>query len=224
VASTADNCREYAASSRLRRGAGVPSNRARDRSHPTATSLVDRLQCQQTRRRVGDHDRVVVPLALLILTVLSGCAAGEHGSTREAKGGSEAAPRADAVGEPGCQPPTPLRPTATGFPEARGSGSVTAWALLWVEPPWPVGQEVKVVWRMTGTGDFAVVARGPNEEVVDAVQGPTPHVGSSWERSGDEWGTFFVLTSPGCWRLEASRGTDMSTVYVFAEEEQAVHG
>jgi hypothetical protein len=81
------------------------------------------------------------------------------------------------------------------------------------------GQEVKVVWRMTGTGDFAVVARGPNDEVLDPVQGPTPHVGSNWERPGDEWGTFFVLTSPGCWRLEASRGADTSTVYVLAEEE-----
>jgi hypothetical protein len=107
---------------------------------PGQQSSHHRSQCQQTRRRFGNHDRVLAAIALLVLALLTGCAAREDGSAPEAKAGSETAPHGEAVGQPGCQPPTPVRATATPFLETRGSGSVTAWALLWVEPPWPVAK------------------------------------------------------------------------------------
>lgn len=116
-----------------------------------------------------------------------------------------------------CQPPTPVNPSPAGF-EARGTGTdVTAWALLYEVPPWKVDKEVKVVWRMAGTGDFRVVASDHRGDIVDPLSGTTPHSGSNWERPGDEWGTFFALPSPGCWTLEASRGNSISRVFVLVE-------
>lgn len=122
------------------------------------------------------------------------------------------------VGDAGCQPPTPVTTSPTGMAEARGTGNdVAAWALLWEVPPWRTGQEVKVVWRMPGTGEFRVVARDERGEIVDPLRGPTPHLDSNWDRPGDEWGTFFALPSPGCWTLEASRDDVVSRVFVVVE-------
>jgi hypothetical protein len=102
-----------------------------------------------------------------------------------------------------------------GFPEVAGAGDgAEMWALLWDEPPWPVDHEVKVVWRMTGSGEFTVRAIGPEGESVAPTRGPTPHSGSTWDRPGEEWGTFFSLPSDGCWTLEARRSDDASTIGV----------
>ena len=102
-----------------------------------------------------------------------------------------------------------------GFPEVAGEGDgAEMWALLWEEPPWPVNHDVKVVWRMAGSGEFTVQALGPRGESVAPTQGPTPHAGSNWDRPGEEWGTFFSLPDDGCWVLEASRGDDVSTIGV----------
>ena len=89
---------------------------------------------------------------------------------------------------------------------------MAAWALLWEVPPWQVGREVKVVWRMGGSGDFNVVARGPSGEIVPPTRGPTPHSGSNWDRAGSEWGTLFTFATAGCWALEARRGGAVSTI------------
>ena len=102
-----------------------------------------------------------------------------------------------------------------GFPEVAGEGDgAEMWALLWEEPPWGVNHDVKVVWRMAGSGEFTVQALGPRGESVAPTQGPTPHAGSNWDRPGEEWGTFFSLPDDGCWVLEASRGDDVSTIGV----------
>ena len=89
---------------------------------------------------------------------------------------------------------------------------MAAWALLWEVPPWQVGREVKVVWRMGGSGDFDIVARGPRGETVPPTRGPTPHSGSNWDRPGSEWGTLFTFATAGCWALEARRGGAVSTI------------
>lgn len=84
-------------------------------------------------------------------------------------------------------------------------------------PPWEVGQDVKVAWKMRGTRDFDVRAPGPDGETVGPMSGPTGHFGSNWDRPGSEWGTFFTVMSEGCWRLEARRGAAVPTVRVAVE-------
>jgi hypothetical protein len=58
---------------------------------------------------------------------------------------------------------------------------------------------------MTGSGDLAISATGPNGTVVEPIWGPERHGGSTWERPGDEWGTGWIFPSPGCWTVNAKR-------------------
>ncbi len=110
----------------------------------------------------------------------------------------------------------PIEETSSDVPgfEVQGTGDET-WALLWEQPPWRINEEVKVVWRMTGTGDFSVEAVGPDGDTVAPTQGPTPHAGSNWDRPGEEWGTFFRLPTEGCWTLKARRGASVSDIPVM---------
>ena len=86
------------------------------------------------------------------------------------------------------------------------SSTLETWALLYEPTPWQTGEEVKVVWRTTGTGGFDVVAVGPRSRRVAPVSGPTLHTYSNWNRPGDEWGTVFRLDEPGDWVLRVRRG------------------
>jgi hypothetical protein len=71
------------------------------------------------------------------------------------------------------------------------------------EPPYAQG---KFVWRMTGHGDFHVLAIGPHGEQLNPEEGPDAHGSSTWDtHPGDEWGTIMTFSSAGCWDLRAWR-------------------
>lgn len=70
----------------------------------------------------------------------------------------------------------------------------------------PVDEEVKIVWRSTGEGVFAIEANGPGTETIDAVWGPDHHDSSNWDRPGDEWGTGWIFPTIGCWSFDVSHG------------------
>lgn len=182
------------------------------------------VRCESGRaadlRAIGHHGAVrKVGAVVLAVTIAAAGCSDDRTSGAELSDTAATVDEASLIGGASCRPPTPVNSSATGVVEARGTGTeVVAWALLWVEPPWKPHQEVKVVWRMTGRGDFAVVARGPAGETVGPFSGPTPHEGSNWERPGQEWGTFFAMPSAGCWILEASRGKDVSKVFVLVAE------
>ena len=64
----------------------------------------------------------------------------------------------------------------------------------------------KFVWRMTGHGDFHVLAIGPHGEQLAPEEGPTAHLSSTWDtHPGDEWGTTMTFSSAGCWDMRAWR-------------------
>jgi hypothetical protein len=71
----------------------------------------------------------------------------------------------------------------------------------------PYYSQGKFVWRMTGHGDFHVLALGPHGEQLLPKEGPEAHsYGSTWNtHPGDEWGTSMVFSSAGCWDLHAWR-------------------
>ena len=69
------------------------------------------------------------------------------------------------------------------------------------------GHEIKVVWRMTGTGDLTIDATSADGKTVKPTWGPEAHSGSSFERPGDEWGTGWIFPTPGCWTVNATRAT-----------------
>ena len=104
---------------------------------------------------------------------------------------------------------TPFQHSSSG-PEIQGSthqGSL--WALIQstVGLPIPVNLLIKIIWRITGSGAFSIVALGPQGEQLQSGEGgPSLHSGSSWDdHPGGEWGTVFTFPTPGCWDLHASR-------------------
>jgi hypothetical protein len=95
-----------------------------------------------------------------------------------------------------------------------GTGADTSGEQLWV---WfqsltsehygqPYYSQGKFVWRMTGHGDFHVLALGPHGEQFLPKEGSEAHLGSTWTTHlGDEWGTIMTFSSAGCWDLHAWR-------------------
>jgi hypothetical protein len=95
----------------------------------------------------------------------------------------------------------------------------TLWALFFLADPAGVGagQQVKIVWRMTGSGAVSFVASGPDGRTVRPVWGPDTHGDSDWSRPGEEWGTGWVFPVRGQWTVRVTRaeqGTGRLTVQV----------
>ena len=106
-------------------------------------------------------------------------------------------------------PPNAQLGGSDALPERQGAGdAATLWALFFpTQPVLTAGQEIKVVWRMTGSGDFSISAAGPDGAVVKPAWGPEPHGSSTWTRPGDEWGTGWIFPAAGCWTIRAKRTT-----------------
>ena len=85
--------------------------------------------------------------------------------------------------------------------------------------PWPLraANEVKIVWRMTGTGDVSANATGPNGENATLTLGPEPHGWSTYDRPGEEWGKGWRFPAAGCWHLHLSRTDTQGDVWVTVE-------
>ena len=101
--------------------------------------------------------------------------------------------------------------------EADATGG-EAWALPFGPVPVRMDTEWKLVWRMTGEGDFGVTAVDPD----GGEHGPvdvTRHEGSNFNRPGEEWGTVWRFPSGGCWTLEAERGDTRATLRIPVVEE-----
>jgi hypothetical protein len=80
--------------------------------------------------------------------------------------------------------------------------------------PARVGDQEKIVWRMTGTGLLSLPTIGPDGRHHRLAWGPAAHLGSNWDKPGDEWGAGYVFTSPGCWDLRAIRGHATADVWI----------
>jgi hypothetical protein len=81
------------------------------------------------------------------------------------------------------------------------------WGLLQPTSPLPLhAQEgIKIVWRMTGSGEFSLLALGSQGQQVRPTQGPEAQ-GSNWtDHPGDEWGSVFIFPEAGCWDVHATR-------------------
>ena len=87
------------------------------------------------------------------------------------------------------------------------------WALLFFGRA-QANVEVKIVWRVTGTGEFVVEGRHEDGTVISPVWGPEAHDSSNWERPGMEWGTGFTFPKAGCWTLIGTLGTTSGEIYL----------
>lgn len=119
-----------------------------------------------------------------------------------------------------CQPTALTSKNADQIPEMQGKAThAELWALFFADPQSVrVGQEVKVVWRMTGSGNFQITARHAKGIQTQPIWGPEEHGGSSWHRPGNEWGTGFRFSSPGCWNLHATRDRAAGDVWIMVQK------
>jgi hypothetical protein len=143
-------------------------------------------------------------VAVLTATVLTGCAAGRP-ATRT------------TLGAASCGPASPIRSDPSLGPEVEGTGhQATLYGLIMVTSAMPVrvGEDVKIVWRMTGSGPLQLSATNPLGKVVPLTWGPEPHGGSDFARPGDECGAGYAFAVPGCWDLHAQRTTGSADVWL----------
>jgi len=77
-----------------------------------------------------------------------------------------------------------------------------------------VGDEVKIVWRMTGHGEFRMTVTAPDGTHKPLLFGPEPHPSSTYRRPGEEWGAGYHFTQPGCWNLHAARDGSTADVWL----------
>jgi hypothetical protein len=116
-------------------------------------------------------------------------------------------------GTPGSMCPVTPVITTNGWNEMHADtiGDGDVWALLLSGPTSSAHSATPIVWRVTGSGAFQVYASGPGNARLLPANGPDPHPGgSNWQRPGNEWGTNFIFPTPGCWQLQATRGTALT--------------
>jgi hypothetical protein len=65
--------------------------------------------------------------------------------------------------------------------------------------------DVKIVWRMTGSGPLSLAAYDGRGRRIALAWGPVDHGGSNYRRPGAEWGGGYRFRRPGCYRLTARR-------------------
>jgi hypothetical protein len=93
-------------------------------------------------------------------------------------------------------------------PNERG----TIWALAQGQVPPRVGDSLKVVWRVTGSGPLRITFTSPSGKPKALDFGPEPHLVSTFHHPGDEWGAGFGFDAPGCWKIRLAREGARATV------------
>ena len=128
---------------------------------------------------------------------------------------SSATSQPSGLGASGCQPVSPTR-AFTGEVQGTATGG-TVWAWFMQSYPPQAGVEDKTVFRLNGpgiTGPPTFTLVGPAGASGSLNWGPEGHLGSTWNRPGNEYGTGLLFPVPGCWDVHVSVGDVTGDVYV----------
>jgi hypothetical protein len=116
------------------------------------------------------------------------------------------------LGRTDCAPSSPF---AGGEIRGTSNSGVELYGLVFARSlPIRAGDEVKIVWRMTGVGGLAARSTSPSGSPVDLASPPVEHRGSNYNRPGDEWGTVHLFNEPGCWHLTLARYNSQADVWL----------
>lgn len=160
----------------------------------------------------------------MVISVAVACAScsattsdGSAATTTIAASVTTAAPAASTptAADSGACDRTPI--LTSDLPEVQGVGrDATIYGLVFLTHPGPVraGEELKIVWRMTGQGDLSVSYFAPDGRPGVLTFGPEAHGGSTYQRPGDEWGTGFSFDAAGCWRIHLERSVGSGDVWL----------
>ena len=128
---------------------------------------------------------------------------------------SQGSPSSKSSVTTGCQAASPTG-ALPGEVQGTATGG-TVWALFLQSYPPQAGVEDKTVWRLNGpgiTGPPAFTLVGPAGARGRLNWGPEGHLGSTWNRPGDEYGTGLLFPVSGCWDVHVSVGQLTGDVYV----------
>jgi hypothetical protein len=111
-----------------------------------------------------------------------------------------------SCGEPKSSPcarQSPIRKNVVSASSSNGSAA----GLLFLKHKLPIrtGEEVKIVWHITGKGPLSLQYFDPRGTERVLTFGPVEHLDSNFDQPGDEWGAGFQFDAPGCWRIHLSR-------------------
>ena len=158
---------------------------------------------------------------LLMLMFLAACSTNSPISSSVTKGSvsSPTSVLGAPLGSLGCQPPSPYRTASQqGLPEMQGTATgVELWALFFAAMPIHPKQEIKIVWKMTGSGSLHLSTHGPHGMTAQLTFGPEEHGGSNWNRPGDEWGSGLIFPVPGCWDVHTTRGSTSGDIWLIVQ-------
>jgi hypothetical protein len=100
--------------------------------------------------------------------------------------------------------------TTRTLPYARSVSSSAGSVWVWVESVtrggFRAGSLVKVVWRITGRDTPTLELQQPDGRPGTLSFGPERHESSTFQHPGDEYGSGFIPTTRGCWRMNIHRG------------------
>jgi hypothetical protein len=151
--------------------------------------------------------KLSVAFAVSALALMAGCSA-QPPAMPSSELTASPAPQAFDPTPPAsdtCPESASLPARNSDLPEMQGVGHGATLFGLFFGTEVVAGQQIKVVWRMTGEGDLRMVAIGPGGRKVRPQWGPDMHEASSYHRPGDEWGTGWTFPMAGCWLIEANR-------------------
>jgi hypothetical protein len=145
-----------------------------------------------------------------VLVTLSWCAVALLGAADA--GAATPAARAETA----CARTTTFAGNVAHVPSRAGS----VWALAQGRGQLPpnVGDDLKIVWRVTGTGPLRVAFIGPDGTPRPLTFGPERHLASSFHRPGEEWGTGFHFDRAGCWQIRVDRGRVHTTARLLVAQ------
>ena len=148
--------------------------------------------------------RAQVSVIVTLWIVLAGCAPGPDLLIHP-----NPAPTAT---QPACLP-SPTQPATGGFREVRATmrSSGEVWALLFFDQA-RAGDDEKIVWRISGSGQPDFQAQNQDGVVIRPDWGPALHESSTWDRPGQEWGTGFIFPEGGCWTITVTHGATVGEI------------
>jgi hypothetical protein len=163
--------------------------------------------------------RGAIALSLLAggsLLMVAGCSSPNPAPPATTQSASPAPQMGDPTPPPSdaCPASAKLPAQQNNMPEMQGVGRDATLFGLFFSPQATVGQQIKVVFRMTGAGNLSIVATGPGGRTLHPVWGPEQHSASTYLRPGDEWGTGWTFPATGCWTIQATRTTGSAKIAI----------